>query len=183
MKYLVVLAHPNQNGFSRKAAMRFQKTALDKGHEVKLLDLYGQYKQDFLTFEDGRSIKGDSLTPKIQEEISWSDQLVFFFPLWWYEPPAILKNFIDENFSAGFAFNYKNGLQGMLQPRTAQIFITTGGPEFLYNWWILPAAKSFRRTLKNCGLKIKRCRIFGSNLRRTPEEHEAWLEFVDSCVA
>jgi NAD(P)H dehydrogenase (quinone) len=40
----------------------------------------------------------DETTKKIQAKITWADELIFIFPIWWGDAPAIVKNFIDCNF-------------------------------------------------------------------------------------
>ena len=42
----------------------------------------------------------------IQEKITTADELVFVFPIWWVNMPAILKNFFDTILTGGFAFQY-----------------------------------------------------------------------------
>ncbi|MEI7919432.1 MAG: NAD(P)H-dependent oxidoreductase [bacterium] len=72
-----------------------------------MLDLYTTpLRQDFLTYEDKKEQPKDATTKKMQEKIMWADELVFVFPIWRGDAPAIMKNFLDCNFSAGFAFKY-----------------------------------------------------------------------------
>lgn len=55
-----------------------------------------------------------------------ADELVFVFPIWWGDAPAILKNFIDCNFHSGFAFRYENGRPiGLLKGKSARIIATS----------------------------------------------------------
>jgi putative NADPH-quinone reductase len=42
----------------------------------------------------------DPLREHFQQKIAWADRLVFFFPLWWMDAPAILKNFLDMNLTS-----------------------------------------------------------------------------------
>jgi NAD(P)H dehydrogenase (quinone) len=42
-----------------------------------------------------------------QEKIKNSDELIFVFPIWWGNMPAIMKNFFDTNFEAGFAYKFQ----------------------------------------------------------------------------
>ena len=39
-------------------------------------------------------------------KIKEADEIVFCFPVWWGDAPAILKNWLDYNFTSGFAFKY-----------------------------------------------------------------------------
>jgi NAD(P)H dehydrogenase (quinone) len=64
-------------------------------------------------------------------KISWVDYLIFQFPLWWTEPPAILKGWFDRVFAKEFA--YDNGAtyeKGLLKGKKALLsFTTAGGPD------------------------------------------------------
>lgn len=78
--------------------------------------------------ENGTFVKE---TPEEQVKISWADYLIFQFPLWWTEPPAILKGWFDRVFAKEFA--YDNGAtykKGLLQGKKALLsFTTAGGPD------------------------------------------------------
>jgi len=66
--------------------------------------LYQEQEQlPFLEFEDIRKLEPLKLRKKYQDKISWADKIVFIHPMWWYIMPAILKNFIDQVFTSGFA--------------------------------------------------------------------------------
>jgi glutathione-regulated potassium-efflux system ancillary protein KefG len=54
--------------------------------------------------------------------------IVLQFPLYWYSTPAILKEWIDEVFSRGWAYGGGSALAG----KNLMVAITTGGPEKVY---------------------------------------------------
>jgi NAD(P)H dehydrogenase (quinone) len=99
----------------------------EKQDTVELLDLYNTpLRQDFLSYEDKNTMSDNPVTRKIQEKISWADELIFVFPIWWGDMPAIMKNFVDCNFTAGYAFRYENGKSiGLLKGKFARIFATS----------------------------------------------------------
>lgn len=77
----------------------------------------------------------------MQEQISRADQLVFIYPIWWYDAPAILKNWFDVNMSSGFAYRYrKNSMipHQYLRGKTARFFVTAGAPSWL---WYTPIGR------------------------------------------
>lgn len=59
-----------------------------------------------------------------QAAIESAEHIVFQFPLYWYGPPACLKQWMDEVLTWGWAFG-PNG--GLLHGRTLQCAITVGG--------------------------------------------------------
>ena len=65
-----------------------------------MIDLYErERKQDYLMMNETNRTMDDPLRNKHQELISRSDEICFFFPLWWFDCPAILKNWIDVNYT------------------------------------------------------------------------------------
>lgn len=109
---------------------------------VEVLDLYEEKNiQPFLSFEDMKVLNDDPKRKLFQEKIKWADELVFVFPIWWGMIPAIMKNFIDSNFEAGFAFRFvkwKTIPLKLLEWKTAKIYATCDGPAIIYNNHIAP---------------------------------------------
>lgn len=114
MHKLIITAHPSTKGFTHTLANNLRELSIARGDTVEILDLYKtELKQDFLHFEDIRTYqeeaKNDPTTLVLQKKIQEADELVFIFPVWWGDMPAIMKNFWDSNFLTGFAFKYENG--------------------------------------------------------------------------
>jgi NAD(P)H dehydrogenase (quinone) len=105
MKKLVIKAHPNRYGFTHKIADTFVLVSQKCGHELCVIDLYDpSLRQDFLLLDEHNKPLVQNHVTQMQELISWADELVFIYPVWWYDAPAIIKNWFDLNFSAGFAY-------------------------------------------------------------------------------
>ncbi|HWI54433.1 MAG TPA: NAD(P)H-dependent oxidoreductase, partial [Desulfobacteria bacterium] len=66
-----------------------------------------------------------------QAEVSWADVLVFIYPIWWFERPAILKGWFDKVFSHGFAYRQTNEgtVEGLLKGKKAVVITTSGANE------------------------------------------------------
>jgi NAD(P)H dehydrogenase (quinone) len=56
--------------------------------------------------DDQKEVIVDTKTSLMQQKITWADELIFVFPIWWGSMPAVMKNWIDVNFLGGFAFRY-----------------------------------------------------------------------------
>lgn len=178
MNTLIITAHPSQTSFTRSIAKTYKENGELEGRQVEILDLYTtDLKQDFLRFDKLSDIGKDKITQTMQEKINWAEELVFVFPVWWADAPAIMKNFFDCNFSAGFAFQYIDGKPiGLLKGKTARIFATSGAPGFVYslfpvNYHILWGAMR----LKFCGIKTTSIKVFGKMQARSKEESKAIL--------
>ncbi|HIP48521.1 MAG TPA: flavodoxin family protein [Lutibacter sp.] len=166
MKILIIIANPKIDSFSFAMANKYKELATAKEYEVEIIDLYRtKYQQPFFTYEHANELK---ITPEMdyyQNKISQADELVFVFPYWWGSMPAILKNFIDWNFSRGFAFEYVNSRpKGLLLNKNVKIFTTTGAPSFIYK--ITGANNRLKKMFQKqiiefCGMKLKSFNIYG----------------------
>ncbi|MDA3840255.1 MAG: NAD(P)H-dependent oxidoreductase [Patescibacteria group bacterium] len=182
MKSLIIKAHPASYGFTHKIAFEYKKGALESGKEVEIIDLYSEeYKQEYFSFEDLKNISRDPKRDLIQEKIKESDELVFVFPMWWWGAPAIMKNFIDTNFLAGFAYRFqKSGIPlRLLKGKTARIFVTSDGPWIFYFFFGMPVKKVWKYgTFMTCGIKLKSFKLFSSMRKANDKEKKKYLEKV-----
>lgn len=166
MKTLIIVANPKEDSFSFAIANKYKELTLKQNREVDVIDLYRDKNQQvFFTFENANTLKITSEMEYFQNKISEADELVFVFPYWWGSMPAILKNFIDWNFSRGFAFEYVNSRpKGLLTNKKVKIFTTTGAPHFIYK--ITGAHSRLKKMLKKqivefCGMKLDAFNIYG----------------------
>jgi len=166
MKTLIIVANPKEKSFSFAMANKYKELALQQNYEVDMLDLYREKNQQvFFTYNDANDLPKTVEKDYFQKKISNADELVFVFPYWWGSMPAILKNFLDWNFSAGFAFEYINGRpKGLLMGKQVKFFTTTGAPSFFYK--ITGANKRLKKMLQKqfvefCGMKLKSFNIYG----------------------
>ncbi len=183
MNILIVTAHPSSKGFTHRIANIYRKGAEESGKNVEVIDLYApENRQDFLEFEDVRNWPDDPVRTKMQEKITWADEIVIVHPLWWFDAPAILKNWVDMNFTSGFAYRYTKDSKflprQLLKGKIARIFITADGPSWFYS-----VCKPFKTSwnlgrLGFCGLKLISFRLLSFKRKRTPEYLEKWLEGV-----
>jgi len=166
MNILIVVANPHKESFSFAIANKYKDLALAQNATVEILDLYRDEKQQpFYTY---KTYNEPIITPEIkyhQEKIKWADEIVFVFPYWWGSMPAILKNYIDSNFTRGFAFKYKNSRPiGLLTKKTVKVFTTTGAPSLYYT--LTGANRRLKQMFKKqivefCGMKLTSCNIYG----------------------
>ena len=106
MKTLIIYTYPSPTGFNA-AILKEVQSNLSTKHEVKTLDLYAENFDPILRFDQEhrrRDLHKDPEMAKYRDLITWADQLIFIFPIWWSSMPAILKGFIDRVFAADFAY-------------------------------------------------------------------------------
>jgi putative NADPH-quinone reductase len=173
MKILIITAHPSSKGFTHKIANRYKKGAESAGAEVKIMDLYKcETCHDFLKFEEvSEMMKDDKFREANQETMDWADEIVFVHPLWWGGPPAILKNFIDQNITPGFAYKYKKRRfipswlnllpEGLMSDKQARVFITCDAPKWLYFIIGMPFVVNWVFfVFVFCGFKVRLGKVF-----------------------
>jgi NAD(P)H dehydrogenase (quinone) len=183
MNKLIITAHPSRAGFTHRIAEKITSLSRAKWMTVEILDLYNtDLEQDFLRFEDPKKMGEDPVTKKIQEKILAADELVFIFPIWWWDAPAIMKNFIDSNFHTGFAFRYENGKPiGLLKGKTARIVTTSGGPAFFYKLFLHIQILWNLNRIGFCGIKQKSFTVFGK-MEDPKTDKEAYLKAVEKLI-
>lgn len=143
-----------------------------------------ELKMGYLSFEEKSDMKKpDATRDAIQAKITAADELVFVFPIWHVNMPAILKNFFDTIFTGGFAYQYTKGTfifpQKLLTGKTARVFCTCDAFSFLY--WFLgnPLFMILRfGVLGWCGIRLKSYTNFGRMRKQTPESCEKMLQKV-----
>ncbi|MEH7451213.1 NAD(P)H-dependent oxidoreductase [Gottfriedia acidiceleris] len=114
--------------------------------------------------------KGESpyqLVKEYQEKLSQTSELIFIFPVWWFDLPAILKGFIDKVMLFGFAYSEdeKGNLTGLLThiKKTTIVATSTAEKEYLENEGGNAIQGVFiNRTLSDVGIK---------------NEHTKWIHF------
>lgn len=148
-----------------------------------MLDLYKtDLKQDFLAYENVKEMGKDVVTKKMQEKILSADELIFVFPIWWGDAPAIMKNWIDCNFGAGFAFKYENGKSiGLLTGKTARIITTSGAPSFFYKILLHIQLLWNMNRIGFCGIKQKSFTVFG-DMDSSKSDKSVYLKQLEKLV-
>lgn len=162
---LIILAHPKSDSLNHSIANLYRQEKEAQGKNVELLDLYKcDVQQKFFTFEDTNKPEFTQEMKYFQNKIDCAQELVFVFPYWWGSSPAILKNFLDWNFSKDFAFTYENSRPVGLLDKQVTVFTTTGAPSLVYT--ITGANRRLKKMWKDqiinfCGMKLKSFNIYG----------------------
>lgn len=169
MKTLVVYAHPNPVSFNHAILEQTLKTLAEKGHEVRVRDLYALGFEPVLSGDDLSALHGGQIPVDIkaeQDQIAWAERLVLIYPLWWASMPAILKGYIDRVLSYGFAYSMgPAGIIPLLKGKTIALFTTHGTPLAIYEQ--MDNYQAFSKTMDRgiwefCGLEVVAHRYFGA---------------------
>ena len=164
MHVLVVLAHPLKESFAASVASTVVSTLQAKGHVVDFLDLYAEdFDPRLSAAERASDISGNydlSAVKPYTDRLKAAEALIFVFPQWWFNLPAILKGFVDRVFVTGVAYDFAaDGIK--LVPKLDRlryfwVFSSTGSP-----WWVVKfyMGDPLRRQLKRgiaafCGRRV-----------------------------
>jgi putative NADPH-quinone reductase len=189
MRVLLVVAHPLENAFAKAAAARGRATLERRGMEVDLIDLYADGFDPRLTAAERSGYfatpYGTDAVAGYVDRLKRADKLVFVFPQWWFNMPAIMKGFFDRVFVPGVAFDHAPG--GGLIARLTKVdalFVvsSTGAP-----WWIArlymgdPVRRQIGRGVKALVNRKARFRMLTLHDmdRMTPARAEAFLERLE----
>jgi NAD(P)H dehydrogenase (quinone) len=177
MHTLIIKAHPRASGFSHRIAETYKNKQEQLGNTVEILELtQAENIQSFPVFADENHLVEDETTKRMQEKITQADELVFIFPVWWFDAPAIMKNWIDRNFTSGFAFRYRpdgKWWDKLLSGKTAKVFATAWGPGWLIGFFMGLIWKLGRFGF--VGLKSTAFKVLGNFPKLTEVQKQAFL--------
>ena len=118
-------------------AQAYADGAREAGHDCRVIDVAAldfpllRSQKDWLEGEVPAALR------PAQETIRWAEHLVFFFPLWLGDMPALLKGFLEQIARRGFAFEPVQGNplgRKLLTGRSARVIVTMGMPALVYRW-------------------------------------------------
>lgn len=186
MKHLIIYSHINKNSFTKAIVDKIEEIVLSNNEEVKIIDLFSDNFNPVLTRADLDSQYKEKKKPKeikrYQDMISWADKLSIVYPLWWGQMPAQLKGFFDRAFTNGFAFSFdKNGLNKLLDGKTAQVFVNIGSSDesYISNGMHEALSKIHSVGLFSfCGIDAK-TNFFGSVTSCSDEQRKKYLTSIE----
>lgn len=168
MKDLLIIANPSEESTSHSVANTFSSYSK---FELEVIDLYKVKHLPFLSFLDKDEVC-DAFIKNAQEKIRVADRLVFIFPVWWGDAPAILKNWIDSVFTSPFAFEFGlNGHEKKLLGKSAIVIATSGATEDEYkDNGIYDAMKLIweKNRLNFCGITLQSFCLIGEISYKNP---------------
>lgn len=160
MKTTLVLAHPWHGSYNKSILDTITQKLEQQSKDYHIIDLHKDNfdpvfrEHDLALYSKGQTT--DHLVLKYQQILKETNELVFIFPIWWYEAPAMFKGFIDKVMLKNFAWiETKTGLKGLLTHIKKTTILTTSE---VPNWYLRFLSgnymkSTFKRTLKGIGLK------------------------------
>lgn len=135
----IIYAHPWEGSFNHAILTSITKDLESKQEKFQVIDLYKDEFNPAFTAEELQFFnKGETpyeLVKVYQKQLNQATELIFIFPVWWWDLPAILKGFIDKVMLSGFAIledKTTGSLTGLLTNIRKTTVITTSTSEKEY---------------------------------------------------
>ena len=139
-RILIIQGHPDPAGthLGHVLASAYANGATEASHEVRLVTVA---KLAFPLLQTQKDWEHGALPDSLvtaQADMAWAEHIVFFYPLWLGDMPAILKGFLEQVARPGFAFKKEGknpfGIKA-LGGRSARVVVTMGMPALVYRWY------------------------------------------------
>jgi putative NADPH-quinone reductase len=194
MRVQVICAHPLAESFTGAVHARVVGALGSAGHEVVATDLYREGFRPAMSGEERLAYYAAGRnTGEVQDYVDrllWADALVFCFPVWWHDMPAMLKGYFDRVWVPGVAFELPDGggplRPGLTHVRGLGVVTSFGAPWWYVRLWMGdPVRRVFRRAIRPLLAKRARCLYLAHyGLDRPDEGREArFLEKVERAFA
>lgn len=182
-RILLIQGHPDgsEPHLCHALADSYAEGAADGGHalrQIRLAEIDFPLLRSQKEWEKG--LVPASLKPA-QDDISWAEHIVFFFPLWLGDMPAVLKGFLEQVARPGFAFTREEGGNPWgnkaLTGRSARVVVTMGMPAIVYRWYFRAhSVKSLERNILGfVGIAPVHETLIGLTANMKHEEAAKWL--------
>ncbi|OSZ76172.1 NAD(P)H-dependent oxidoreductase [Hydrogenophaga sp. IBVHS1] len=152
-RILLIEGHPDAQGphLNRTLADAYAEGTKEGGHALRRV-VVGAIEfpllmraADWLHGEVPPTLKAS------QEDISWAEHVVIFFPLWLGDMPALLKGYLEQVARPGFAVGPEGAKPFGHKPlsgRSARVVVTMGMPALAYRWYFRAhSLKSLERNI------------------------------------
>lgn len=184
-KIAIIVGTSLHESYSEALGKAYQRGAESGGHRATLFVL-GKMNFDAILREGYR--REQALEPDLvaaREAFIACDHVVFIFPLWCGDMPAILKGFIERILQPDLLVMQKSGGKAswkVFAGKSARVVMTMGMPGWFYRWYYgAHALKLLRRNILHfVGIKPVRATIYGMIEAAGDEKRKQWLREVEA---
>lgn len=181
-RIVLIQGHPDPAGghLDHALADAYAEGALEAGHELRRIEIAAL---DFPLLRNKDQFEHGTTPPALleaQAALAWAEHLVFVYPIWLGDMPALLKGFLEQTLRPGFAFDYLDGgkVRMRLEGKSARLVVTMGMPAVAYRWWYgATSVKSFERhILKFIGITPITRSLYGMVEAVDDKKRATWLD-------
>lgn len=168
---------PDRGRFVHALADAYARGAASADHHVRRLELATMDIPLLRSRAEWMDSAPSAVIAAAQDDIRWARHLVFFYPLWLGDMPALLKAFLEQIARPGFALAEGAMPKPLLGGRSARIVVTMGMPAFFYRFYFgAHSVRSFERNiLKLAGIKPVASSLVG-NVEGAAASRVKWLD-------
>ena len=184
-KIAIVVGNPMRDSYSEALGKAYKRGAESGEHEVDLFAL-AHMNFDAILREGYR--REQPLEPDLvaaRQALQESDHLVFVFPLWCGDMPAIMKGFIERVLQPDLLAiqgSHDRASWSVLKGKSARIIMTMGMPGWFYRcYYGAHALKLLKRNILHfTGVSPVRSTVYGMIEAVGAEKRKQWLREVEA---
>jgi putative NADPH-quinone reductase len=182
-RILLIQGHPDgdEPHLCHALAASYAEGATEAGHELRQIRLAEIDFPLLRSQKEWENVPVPASLKSAQDDIAWAEHIVFFFPLWLGDMPAVLKGFLEQVARPGFAFTREEGGNPWgnkaLTGRSARVVVTMGMPTMVYRWYFRAhSVKSLERNILGfVGIAPVHETLIGLTANMKHEEADKWL--------
>ncbi|WP_163713772.1 NAD(P)H-dependent oxidoreductase [Mangrovibacterium lignilyticum] len=187
MNVLIILGHPDTKSFNHAVAQTCISQLEANVHSVFFHDLHAE---NFNPVSHVNSKNSEiKLDPQIQlhcDDLINSDGIIIIHPIWWGQPPAIIKGWLDRVLLPGIAYKFitneveKHIPKGLLKAHNAIVLNTSNSP---YHKKDSPQESIWKNNIFNfCGVKEIEYRNFCLVKESDDARRNQWLKKIEDLI-
>ena len=184
-KIAIVVGNPMRDSYSEALGEAYLRGAESGGHEAKLFRL-ARMNFDAILREGYR--REQVLEPDLvaaRQALPACDHVVFVFPLWCGDMPAIMKGFIERVLQGDLLAIQRSGGKAswkIFKGKSARVIMTMGMPGWFYRWYYgAHALKLLKRNILHfTGIRPVRSTVYGMIEAVGDDKRKQWLREVEA---
>ncbi|MEQ7801973.1 NAD(P)H-dependent oxidoreductase [Pedobacter sp. ASV1-7] len=185
MRTAIVFNHPYEASYCNAILNAVTKGLKNANHEVDLMHLDNDGFNPVMSSADLKAfVEHKPIDPQVidyNQRLEKADHLIFIFPIWWDQMPAMTKGFIDRALCPGVVYDHHPrgfGLVPLLKKLKGVTIITTmNKPKIMYSLFNGSLIKKamLRSVFKTMGYKNLNWLSFTSVKSVSQKKRENWL--------
>jgi len=184
-KIAVIVGHPQRDSYCEALGGAYARRAQEGGHDARLFVL-GKMNFDPILREGYRRPQPLEADLSIARDAFLAcDHVVFVFPLWCGDMPAIMKGFIERLIQPDLLAINESGPGAdwkVFKGKSARVIMTMGMPGWFYRFYYgAHALKLLRRNILHMtGIRPVRSTIYGMIASVSDDTRKEWLREVEA---
>ena len=184
-KILIINGHPDRESYNYALSEAYRTAAIRAGAELTQINIADLQFDPNLRFGYRKRMELEPDLVEALQKIKEAQHIVWFFPMWWYSYPAVMKGFVDRLFLPGIVMKFIEGKpfpEKLLKGRTARIVITADTPSWYDRFFMgRPAINQFKKgTLEFCGIHPVSVTYIAPLKASSEQFREKWLAKVSA---